>query len=92
MTRAQRIVLIVYCLLVFYCCLWLPWHVVRNPSVELPHQFRTGYGWLWIGPSSTNGGIYSTPDLSITGLRLLAATAISGAAFLLAGMLRSQQP
>lgn len=25
MTRTQRVVLVVYCLLVVYCCLWVAW-------------------------------------------------------------------
>jgi hypothetical protein len=42
MNRAERIVLIVYCLLVVYCCLWVPGHVV-TPAGET--QF--GHPWLW---------------------------------------------
>lgn len=74
MTKAQRIVLIVYCLLVLYCCVWVPWHFVPPDQV----QVRAGYAWLWIGPAEGEG---ASPDLPIIGLRLLAATALASAAF-----------
>jgi hypothetical protein len=45
MNQAQRIVLILYCLLLAYCCLWIPWHVRHRLTDR-----RTGYGWLWTGP------------------------------------------
>ena len=46
MNRSQRIVLTLYCVLVVYCCTWVPWHISgkKYPSV------RVGYGWLWAGP------------------------------------------
>ena len=40
-----------------------------------------GYAWLWIGPDR-----YATPDGPLIVLRLVAATALSSAAFLLAGI------
>jgi hypothetical protein len=84
MNRSQRIVLVPYLLLVLYCCVWVPWHLVQSPATEGFHQWRTGYGWLWSGPSGAVDGAsrYSSPDLPIIGLRLLAATALSGAVFL----------
>ena len=79
MNRSQRIVLVLYCLLVVYCCVWVPWHI------RSPREWRSGYGWLWAGPLSTEvfpgHGPYHTPDLPIIGLRLLASTALAGAAF-----------
>ncbi len=45
MNRAQRLVLILYCLLLAYCCVWVPWHLVQGPN-----SVRSGYGWLWTGP------------------------------------------
>jgi len=35
-TRSS-IVLIVYCLLLAYCCLWVPWH--RHVSAAIPHWY-----------------------------------------------------
>jgi hypothetical protein len=81
MNRSQRIVLVLYCLLIVYCCVWIPWHVVTGPMNDGPtDQVRVGYGWLWSGPSSAPDPVPS-PDLPIIGLRLLAASAIAGAAF-----------
>ena len=87
MNRSQRIVVVLYCLLVVYCCVWVPWHVVQGAGTDGFVQFRTGYGWLWEGPTRYAEGranVYATPDLPIIGLRLLAATALAGTAFLLA--------
>jgi len=67
----------------------VPWHVVQTPKHD---EVRIGYHWLWIGP--TEGEFFdenATPDLSIIGLRLLAATAIATAAFLLAANWRAGQ-
>lgn len=57
MNKPQRIVLILYCLLVVYCC-------VRVPlcGMESGYRFLAGYGWIWTAPTSL------TPDLSIIGL------------------------
>jgi hypothetical protein len=80
MPRAQRIILIVYCLLLAYCCIWVPWHVAQGQD-----YVRAGYGWLWSGPSNTEiEGILTAPDLPIIGLRLLAVTTISAAAWIAA--------
>ena len=46
MNRSQRIVAVLYCLLVIYCCVWVPWRVLRTTRPS----FRVGYGWLWAGP------------------------------------------
>jgi hypothetical protein len=75
MTRPQRVVAVVYCLLVVYCCVWVPW-VANFGSVKDVHQ---GYGWVWSTPSGEG-----VPSLAAIATRILAATALSGAAFLLA--------
>ena len=49
MNRAQRVVLAAYCLLIFYCSVWVPWCVSGKRSYESYHE-RVGYGWLWAGP------------------------------------------
>jgi hypothetical protein len=56
MNRPQRIVLIVYCLLLVYCCLWIPWHVRHRLTDR-----RTGYGWLWTGPKVERVETQSNP-------------------------------
>jgi len=83
MNRAQRIVLILYCLLIICCCVWVPWHIVppSDPSV------RAGYGWLWSGPSTNpsftaaESSQASSPDFPIIGLELFALTVLAGAAW-----------
>ncbi|MGA9393697.1 MAG: hypothetical protein WBV69_24910 [Candidatus Sulfotelmatobacter sp.] len=111
MKRAQRFVVVAYCLTLAYCWLWIPWCVSSRRS---PCE-RVGYGWLWAGPVP-RGGIFNgstteapvplpppgftfdnpeptweraRPDLELMALRLLAGTAILGAAFLVAGMFGS---
>ena len=85
MNLPQRIVLVLYCLLLVYCCLWIPFHVqTYRQGVGSTGYYRMGYAWLWIGPDR-----YATPDLSLIVLRLVAATALSSAAFLLAGIGRT---
>jgi hypothetical protein len=80
MNHTQRIVLIVY------CCVW----VAGQAYDHAENQVRAGYGWLWSGPPDTEVlPSVTTPDLPVIGLRLLAVSAISGAAFLLAGMFKS---
>ena len=107
MGKNQRLVVAAYCLLLAYCCVWIPWSIPQRDS----HERRVGYGWLWAGPRwaepheinvpppPTGFTIDSDetipdpdprhaarPDLEVMFLRFLAATIISGAAFLLAGM------
>lgn len=107
MNRAQRIVLVAYCLMLAYCCLWIPWHVQRNSRFSNTY-IRSGYGWLWTGPEAychppgehsaslcnivdppgrVQYDLTATPDLELLGLRLVAATAIASAAFILASLL-----
>ncbi|PYX16119.1 MAG: hypothetical protein DMG84_08880 [Acidobacteria bacterium] len=82
MNLPQRIVLVVYGLLLVYCCLWIPFHVqTYRQGVGSTGYYRMGYAWLWIGPDR-----YATPDVTLIVLRLVAATALSSAAFLLAGI------
>jgi len=119
MTRAQRIVLILYCLLLAYCCVWIPW----KGTNDLGRQ-RMGYGWVWAGPqyprppaplavptatpkksdqpvpSYESSEVeeydpvgdqhrewdsmsrFAIPDLTLISLRIIAATALAGAAFI----------
>jgi hypothetical protein len=85
MTRAQRIVLIAYCLLAAYCCLWVPW---QNPALHLsegvirPASYA-GYAWVWAPRTNI------VPDVLRIALRLFAATALSAALFVLAGFWKS---
>lgn len=81
MKKSQRVVLVLYCLLVAYCCTWIPWYAVHGNE-----RIRVGYGWLWTGPPDTIiSSFLTSPDLSLIVLRLLAATAIGGAAWFATG-------
>jgi hypothetical protein len=75
MTRAQRIVAVLYCLTVAYCCLWVPWHVAV--PVSAGGELQLGYRWLW---NVDSGG----PDMAAIALRIIATTALAAAVFLLA--------
>lgn len=59
MNKAQRIVLIAYCLLVVYCCVWVPW-MVREQQAKL----QQGYDWVWaVGCEPPPSGTAAlTPD------------------------------
>jgi hypothetical protein len=92
MNRAQRFVLILYCLLVVGCCTWVPWHYPQTSNHQ--DEYRWNYGWLWLGPKDPyydpNPASYApkvspydrlaSPNLPIIALELLAATALAGAA------------
>jgi hypothetical protein len=113
MNRAQRFVLVLYSLLLAYCCLWIPWYV---PVGLHERHNRLGYAWLWAGAPATRsapivhnppvdaGNGYqivgeedavptphptAVPDYSLMGVECLALTAVSLAAFLIAGMWKS---
>jgi hypothetical protein len=55
MTRAQRIVAVLYCLAVVCCCVWVPWHataveteeIVTGLTEERVENARLGYDWVW---------------------------------------------
>lgn len=67
MNRAQRIVFTGYCLLVIYCCLWIPWHLRVGEKPD-PEYLRVGYGWLWVGPHRPHGpGAFGPCDLDPPG-------------------------
>lgn len=79
MSKAQRIAVAVYCLLVAYCCLWVPWRV----SFPEGAQYRAGYGLLWIGPLNAHLDPFATrPDFPIIALRIIAVSFISAVVFL----------
>jgi hypothetical protein len=62
MNRPQRIVAVIYCLLVVYCCIWIPWHVEFQPATRAGYKNeRVGYGWLWAGPYRRPAIVYNPP-------------------------------
>jgi len=79
MTRAQRIVAVLYCLLVVYCCVWIPWRVAMGPGREAS---TVEYSLVWAAPDT---GIEAIPEMRLIFLRVVAITSVAGAAFLIAG-------
>jgi hypothetical protein len=77
MTRTQRIVAVLYCLLVAYCGVWVPWHWSVTGRME---DIKEGYALIWDGPPAGRG----VPDVAAVAACVLAATGICTAAFLLA--------
>ena len=76
MNTTVRIILVLYCVLFAYCCLWVPWHMVQGQD-----RIRAGYGWLWAGPSNAPvDSILTTPDGVIIALRVVALTTLASAA------------
>ena len=58
--------------------MWVPWHLSQGTD-----RIRTGYGWVWAGPSNPQlEAALTTPDMPVIALRLLALTAIATAAFI----------
>jgi hypothetical protein len=102
MTQAQRVVLIVYFFLLAYCCTWIPWRVTyvyesqssvgsetSNPyqGEKIVHS-RSVYSFVWNAPSDKTRWI-PAPAIDLILLRIVAVTAISGAAFFLVGLWKS---
>jgi hypothetical protein len=77
MTRKQRIIAVIYCLLVVYCAVWVPWHY----DIGQIKDIKEGYALVWNGPPEGHG----VPDLAALAARLVAATGLSAAAFLIVG-------
>ncbi len=70
---------LLYCLALAYCGTWVPWSVgsVYGRSRGL------GYGWLWVGPNSSDQyASLCAVDVGAVILRLVALTALFGAALL----------
>ena len=120
MRKAQRVVLVLYCFALAYCCAWIPWKGTNDLGGQ-----RMGYGWAWAGPRypkppaplavaaepqvKTDQPVasyesseveeydpvgdqrrewdsvsrFAIPDLALFSFRIIAATALAGAAFIL---------
>src|ERR1700690_1171371 len=104
MNKSQRIVAIVYCLLVVCCTVWVPWEMTwpKYGKVQL------GYDWIWTmfaWPGPTPGEVYEKfgphnesrryplaygePDVRSIAVKLIAVTGLCGAAFLAVGNWKS---
>ncbi len=71
MTRSQRIVAVLYCLLVVYCCVWVPWVFLQPWPSGQPFKVQQGYDWIWsVGcekPTAANAPAGFTEPVENTG-------------------------
>ena len=79
--RYQRIVGVIYCLAIAYCCVWIPWQVTESYGSHTTVYIT--YSLVWAAPNYEHK---VGPAMQLIFLRLAASTAIGTAAFLLAGM------
>ena len=77
LSTTQRVILILYCAALAYCCLWIPWQIgsSRYAVVE--------YDWLWAEDR------LGAPDVLVIILRMVFVSALAGAAFLIVGLFRA---
>jgi len=52
MNTRQRIVVILYCILFVYCCVWIPWHYQFHYPADLPRP--SGFRRMEIGNMPEN--------------------------------------
>jgi hypothetical protein len=86
MNQTQRVVLMVYCLFLTYCCVWVPWQIVCGTAEEGSHYIT--YSLLWAPPQGcavSTAVMVLTPHLPMIALRLAALTAFAAAVFLFFG-------
>lgn len=74
LSTTQRVILILYCAALAYCCLWIP---KRSGTSQLT---ILDYGWLWEQER------FGAPDVLAIILRMVFVSALAGAAFLIAGL------
>jgi hypothetical protein len=83
MSHTARGFLLIYCLLLAGCVLWVPWHVqLRGTEYSRYAGFENmGYGWLWRGPAVPPGWyvLYAAPDVTRISLRVFAVTSVCAA-------------
>ena len=79
MNQIQRIVVVIYCLLLAYCCIWVPWQIVGTVGSAPEHKISNIiYSPVWDAPI---GSYETSPDMRLIILRAVAITSIAGAAF-----------
>ena len=59
MNPLQRAVVVLYGVLLLYCCLWVPWRYGTNSLMN--GGDHAGYGWLWAGSRLMAPGKYRVP-------------------------------
>jgi hypothetical protein len=88
MSWAQRIIVVIYCLLLAYCCIWVPWRETVTTGGERKFDY-VAYSLVWAAPNTYQLGYAAVPDMHLILLRIVALTAITSAVFIIAGLLSS---
>ena len=87
MTKAQRVILASYCLLLACCCVWIPWRVTFASGKR--QISNVVYSPVWAVPNvGYEPGFKAVPEMNLILLRIMALTAISATTFELVGFLR----
>jgi len=85
MTKVQKVIIIVYLVLLVLVCVYVPWRVgVRRNDSE--GALSLGYAPLWSSPTDLKDSFkisFSTIDYGKITLELIALTAIFGVLFVL---------
>ena len=84
MKPAPRIMLVIYCLLFTYCCVWIPWRVTTSWGSEpVRHLATVEYSLIWVAPGRDYGRhlVAAIPDIPLITLRILALTALAVGTF-----------
>jgi hypothetical protein len=87
MNKAQRIILVIYFILLAYCCIWIPWRVMVGAS---PRQFtHVVYCLIWAVPNiGYVPGFNAVLEKNVILLRIVALTGTSAATSEFSGLLR----
>jgi hypothetical protein len=83
-SRPQQIVVLIYCLLLAYCCVWIPWRLTFGIGER--KSTDVAYSLVWAAPNFGYAPGYSAvPDMRLVLLRIIAVTATAAAVFFLVG-------
>jgi hypothetical protein len=88
MNLAQRIVVAIYCLLLAYCCVWIPWRTTTASRER--RVVEVVYSIVWAAPTCDckfDNGV--SPEMHLILLRVVAITAITGALLAITGWYKS---
>jgi hypothetical protein len=75
---------VIYCLLLAYCCIWVPWR--ETIIIGQRKADDVVYSLVWAAPNTYQLGYAAVPDMHLIFLRIVALTAIISAVFILAGL------
>jgi len=85
MTKVQKVIIIVYLVLLVLACVYVPWRV-RYPTINSKATISLGYAPLWSPPTDleySRLSKFSTIDYGKIALELIIITAIFGVLFVL---------